>query len=183
MEYFQLCEHDSERNISKQFYQVYWHAVWSVWVCGGGWLHVRVLCGWKDRWRVLTVHTDAENGGKMVEMWSYFGTSTPWARGLVEPWTWWIGSAPVQMSGCCLGGALSWFAWWAACGGWLFFIDPSFLVNSHFDHSRAWIPACSLTAALIHRFFPSNLFTTTQRAIVKLRGASSELCTLFIWSE
>jgi len=29
--------------------------------------------------------------------------------------TWWIGSAPVQMSRCCLGAALSWFAWWAAC--------------------------------------------------------------------
>jgi len=46
IEYFQLCEHDSERNISKQFNQVCGHAVWSVWVCGGGWLHVRVLCGW-----------------------------------------------------------------------------------------------------------------------------------------
>ena len=55
----------------------------------------------------------AQNGGK---------------KGLGEPWTWWIGSAPVQMSGCCLGAALSWFAWWAACGGWLFFIDPSFLL-------------------------------------------------------
>jgi len=36
--------------------------------------------------------------------------------------------------------------------GWLFFIDPSFLVNSHFDHSRAWILACSRTAALLHRW-------------------------------
>ena len=34
----------------------------------------------------------------------------------------------------------------------MFFIDPSFLVNSHFDHSRAWIPACSCTAALLHRW-------------------------------
>jgi len=25
-------------------------------------------------------------------------------------------------------------------------------VNSHFDHSRAWIPACSRTAALLHRW-------------------------------
>ena len=73
-------------------------------------------------------------------------------------------------------------AWWATCGGWLFFIDPSFLVNSHLGHSRAWIPACSPNAALLHRCFPSNLSTTTQGAIVKLRGASSELCTLFIWS-
>jgi len=35
-------------------------------------------------------------------------------------------------------------------------------------------------AALLHRCFPSNLSTTTQGAIVKLRRASSELCTLFI---
>jgi len=121
------------------------------------------------------------NCGKMVEMWSLFGASPP-ARVLGEPWTWWIASTPVQMSGCYLGAALSWFAWWAACRGWLFFIDPSFLVNSYFDHSWAWIPACSLTADLLYRCFPSNLSTTTQGAIVKLRGASSELCTLFIWS-
>jgi len=30
------------------------------------------------------------------------------------------------------------------------FIDPLCLVNSHFDHSRAWIPAYSRTAALLH---------------------------------
>jgi len=28
-------------------------------VCGGGWLHVRVLCGWMDRWRVSAVHEEA----------------------------------------------------------------------------------------------------------------------------
>jgi len=48
-----------------------------------------------------------------------------------------------------------------------------FSVNSHLGHSRAWIPACSPTAALLHRCFPSNLSTTTQGAIVKLCGASS----------
>ena len=36
----------------------------------------------------------------------------------------------------------------------LFFIDPSFLVNSHFEHFRAWIPACSLTTALCTAAFP-----------------------------
>jgi len=56
----------------------------------------------------------------------------------------------------------------------LFLIDASFLVNSHLDHSRTWIPACSLTAAaLLHRCFPSNLFTTMQGAIVKLRGTQT----------
>jgi len=55
-------------------------------------------------------------------------------------------------------------------------------VNNHFGHSRARTSACSSTGALLHRCFPSNLSTTTQGAIVKLRGASSELCTLFIGS-
>ena len=59
-------------------------------------------------------------------------------------------------------------------------LTSRFLVNSHLDRSRAWIPACLLAAALLHRCFPSNLSTTTQGAIVKLRGASSELCILFI---
>ena len=62
----------------------------------------------------------------------------------------------------------------------VFSLTFRFSVNSHLDHSRAWIPACSLSAALLHRCFPSNLFSTTQGAIVKLCGASSELYTLFI---
>ena len=53
---------------------------------------------------------------------------------------------------------------------WSFFsLTSRFFVNSQLDHFRAWIPACSLTAALLHRCFPSNLSTTTQGAIVKLR--------------
>ena len=97
-------------------------------------------------------------------------------------WTGWISPAPVQMSGmlsvrravvivCGL------FRVWS-----LFPLTSRFFVNSQLDHFRAWIPACSLTSALLHRCFPSNLCTTTQGAIVKLRGASSELCTLFIFS-
>jgi len=62
----------------------------------------------------------------------------------------------------------------------VFSLTSRFFVNSHFDHSRAWIPACLLTSAPMHRCFPSNLSTTTQGAIVKLREASPELCTLFI---
>ena len=96
------------------------------------------------------------------------------------------GSAPHQCrwAGCCLGASLSWLCVWAVAGFGRFFIDLSFLkfVNSHLDHSWAWIPACSLTAALQHHCIPYNLSTTTQGAIVKLRGASSELCTLFVWS-
>jgi len=97
-------------------------------------------------------------------------------------WSGWIGPAPVQMGGMLSGRC----AVVIVCGllqdlG-VFSLTFRFFVNSHVDHSRAWIPACSLTAALLHRCFPSNLSTTTQGAIVKLRGASSELCTLFIWS-
>jgi len=50
------------------------------------------------------------------EMWgngeNVYSISEHWLRGcsLREPWTGWIGSAPVQMSSCSLGGALSW--WW-----------------------------------------------------------------------
>ena len=98
------------------------------------------------------------------------------------PWTGCIGPAPLQMSRCCLGAALSWFVWWAVAGFGRFSLTLRFSVNSHLDHSRAWILACLPTAALLHRCFPSNLSVTTQGAIVKLRGASSELCTLFIWS-
>jgi len=58
---------------------------------------------------------------------------------------------------------------WAVQGLVVFSLTSHFFVNSQLDHFRAWIPACSLTAALLHRCFPSNLSTTTQRAIVKLR--------------
>ena len=98
------------------------------------------------------------------------------------------GSAPHQCrwARCCLGTASGRRAVVIVCGLLqdlvVFSLTSRFFVNSHLDHSRAWIPACSLTAALVHRCYSSNLSTTTQRAIVKLRGASSELCTLFIWS-
>ena len=53
---------------------------------------------------------------------------------------------------------------------WSFFsLTSRFFVNSQVDHFQAWTPACSLTAARLHRCFPSNLSTTTQGAIVKLR--------------
>ena len=38
----------------------------------------------------------------MVEMWSYFRTSTL-TCGVSKPWSWWIGSVPVQMNRYCLG--------------------------------------------------------------------------------
>jgi len=41
-------------------------------------------------------------------MWILFRSIDFVARSLGGPWTGWIGPAPVQMSGCCLGAALSW---------------------------------------------------------------------------
>ena len=53
---------------------------------------------------------------------------------------------------------------------WSFFsLTSRFFVNSQLDHFRSWIPAYSLTADRLQRCFPSNLSTTTQGAIVKLR--------------
>jgi len=95
-------------------------------------------------------------------------------------WTGRIGPAPVQIMLSVRRAVV------IVCGllqGFIIFsLTSRFFVNSHLDDSRAWIPACLLTVALLHRCFPSNLSTTTQGAIVKLRGASSVLCTLFIWS-
>ena len=104
------------------------------------------------------------------------------ASDIARLWTGWIGPAPVQMSGI-----MSWRLTFVIVCGLLqglvvFSLTSRFFVYSHLDHSWAWIPACLLTAALLHRCFPSNLATTAQGVIVKLRGASSELCTLFIWS-
>ena len=76
-------------------------------------------------------------------------------RSLGRPWTGWIGLAPVQMSGCCLGAALSWLRDGLVQGLVIFSSTFRFFVNSHLDHSRAWIPACSPTAALCTVAFPT----------------------------
>jgi len=106
-------------------------------------------------------------------------TLPPWPANLSRPRTNWIGSAPVHMSGCCLGGAVSWWCdellWVLVVMRWPFI---SFLVNSCIVHLRALPPACLPTGALLHRCLPSNLSTTTQEAIVKLHRAPPELCTL-----
>ena len=70
---------------------------------------------------------------------------------------------------------------WAVQGLVAFPLTSRFFVNSQLDHSRAWIPACSLTSALLHRCFPSNLSTTTQGAIVKAAQASN--CSGVCWEE
>jgi len=137
-----------------------------------------------------------KNGGKIAEMWilcrridlarSWRNPGTvQWfpnivlikqsnthsvARSLGGPWTWWIGSAPVQMSGCCLGAALSWLRDGLFAG----------VGCSSLTLRFSWTVTL-IILGLLYSCFPSNLSTTTQGTIVKLRGASSELCTLFIW--
>ena len=64
---------------------------------------------------------------------------------------------------------------WAVAGFGRFSLTFRFFVDSHLDHSRAWISACSLTAALLHRCFPSNLSITTQGAMVKLHKLRTSL--------
>jgi len=61
---------------------------------------------------------------------------------------------PVQMSGFCLGAALSWLCDGLVQGSVVFSSTFRFSVNSHLDHSRAWIPACSPTEALCTAAFP-----------------------------
>ena len=72
-------------------------------------------------------------------------------------WTGWISPAPVQMSGMLSVRR----AVVIVCGlfrVWSFFsLTSRFFVNSQLDHFRAWIPACSLTSALLHRCFPSKM--------------------------
>jgi len=72
-------------------------------------------------------------------------------------WTGWIGPAPVQMSGMLTGHRAVVIVCGLLQGLVVFSLTSYFFVNSHLDHSRAWIPACSLTAALLHRYCPSNL--------------------------
>ena len=54
------------------------------------------------------IENSKQSCGKMAKMWILFRSINSWARILGRPWTGLIGSAPVQMSGCCLGAALSW---------------------------------------------------------------------------
>jgi len=103
--------------------------------------------------------------------------SEPWPTR--SRWTQWIGSKPVQIIRfiCAARGRLGVMG----CRGfWSFCIDPlsQAFTNSHIVHLQARPPACSPTGALLHRCLPSNLSATTQGAIVKLYGASTEFCTL-----
>ena len=60
-----------------------------------GWLHERVLCGWKDRWRVLAVHTEASGENKVNQIRPCrapivsIDAARPRLRGEVPPqWSW-----------------------------------------------------------------------------------------------
>jgi len=86
------------------------------------------------------------------------------------------------MSRCCLGAALSWLHDGLLQG----------MVVPHWPFVSPWtvtLVICGLGRLRAHLLglcctntLPSNLSTTTQGDIVKVRGDSSELCTLFIGS-
>ena len=63
-----------------------------------------------------------ENGENVTSFWGMAFVASDMGR----PWTGWIGPAPVQMSGCCLGAALSWLCDGLLQGFGRFFIDLSF---------------------------------------------------------
>ena len=95
-----------------------------------------------------------------------------------------INNSLEALSLCCLGSSVL-IVLWAVAGFGRFSLTSRFSVNCHLGHSRAWISACSPTAALLHCCFPSNLSTTTQGAMVKLRGTSLKCCTLLqcsVWN-
>jgi len=108
-----------------------------------------------DLWKINYILKNGEN------VTSFRGMAFV-ARSLGGPWTGWIGPAPVQMSGCCLGAALSWLTLGLRDGlvqGLVVFsLTFRFFVNSPLDHSRAWIPACSPTAALCTAAFPQSFY-------------------------
>jgi len=131
---------------------------------------------WRQGW--VCSKKRRENGRNVI---SFQGMASV-ASDMGWLWTGWITPTLLQMSGMLAGRRDLVIVCGLLQGLVVFLLTSRFFVNSHLDHSRAWIPACSLTAALLHSCFPSNLSTTTQGAIVKLRGASSELFTLFIWS-
>ena len=139
------------------------------------WLNIECLALCSAPWSWRKARENGENVTSFRGM-AFVASDMGW------PWTGWISPAPVQMSGFCLGAALSWLCHGLLQGLVVFSLTFCFSVNSHFGHSRAWSSACSSTWALLHCCFPSNFSTATQGTIVKLRWASSELCTLFIWS-
>ena len=119
-----------------------------------------------------------KKNGKWRKCESYFRASTPWLAAMN-----WVDRLHTSVDERVLSGRRAVvIAWWAAAGFGCSSLTLRFSVNSHFGHSQAGSSACSPTGALLHRCFPPNLSTTMQGAIVKMRGASSKLCTLFIWS-
>jgi len=76
------------------------------------------------------------------------------ARDMGWLWTGWTGPAPVQMSGMLSVRRASVIVCGLLQGLVVFSLTSRFFTNSHLDHSRAWIPACSLNAALCTVAFP-----------------------------
>ena len=94
----------------------------------------------------------------MAKMWNCFRSIDFGARSLGGPWTKWIGSTPVQIRGCCPGGALSW--WFdelllvVVVLRWPVVARRTDLVERHFEMRSAelsWRQVGLLTQSLQHR--------------------------------
>ena len=108
---------------------------------------------WLEMQRLVLLNI-RENGGNMAKMWILFRSIDSWARRLGGPWTGWIGSVPVQMSGCCLGAALSWLRdgllWGLVVPHWPF-VSPwtvtLFILGLRLEVLRAHLLGLCCTAA------------------------------------
>ena len=92
----------------------------------------------------ITPYTPRENGRNVTSFrgMAFVASDMGWL------WTEWIGPAPVQMRGMLSGRCAVVIVCRLFQGLVVFSLTFCFFVNSHLNHSRAWISACSLTAAL-----------------------------------
>jgi len=118
---------------------------------------------------------------KVAEMWILFQSIVSVARSLSRPWTWWIGSVPAQMSGCCLAGALSWWRdrllWVLVVLHWpfVFWEQPRGI-------SSGWAFCVLAYWILLHRYLPSTMIFLQLRKVLLCSCAKLLWsCSLWIW--
>jgi len=115
-----------------------------------------------------------KNGTNLTSFWEIASVISDFGG----PWTGWISADKRVLS----GRRIVVMVWWAAAGFDYCSLTFRFSWTVTLVIFRRGVLRATPAWALLHRCFPSNLSTTTQRAIVKLRGMSSELCTLLYWS-
>ena len=118
---------------------------------------------------------------KVAEMWILFQSIVSVACILSRPWTWRIGSVPVQMSGCCLAGALS---WWRDRLLWVFVVLhwPLFFWEQTRGASSGWAFCVLAYWILLHRYLPSTMiFLQLHKVLLCSCAKLLWSCSLWIW--